>query len=235
LARRLAAAHRLAGRERCVRGVRPLGRQLAAHAAFEFIRQRRMGIAVARKQLLPAGFGRASGVLVIPGRAQLRRHLERRRCPAEFLPGAGDLVDAQRLAVRRGGASLGRRPPTDDGLAVDQRRPRILGLCGADRARDRRIVQPVDGLHVPAIGLEAPGRVIGEPAAHLAVDRDAIVVVEHDQLAELERAGERAGLVRDAFHHAAVAGEHPGVVIDDRKSRAVELRRQQLLGQRETN
>ena len=59
---------------------------------------------------------------------------------------------------------------------------------------------------------------VNQPATS-AVDRNAVVVVERDQLAEAQRAGERAGLVRDAFHHAAVADEHVRVVIDDRRSR----------------
>ena len=40
------------------------------------------------------------------------------------------------------------------------------------------------GDHVPAVGLEALRRVVGEPALHVAVDRDAVVVVESDELAE---------------------------------------------------
>ena len=62
--------------------------------------------------------------------------------------------------------------------------------------------------------------------------RDAVVVVERDQLVELPGAGQRAGLVADAFHQAAVAEEDVGVVVDDRVARAVELGGQQLLGQR---
>ena len=36
----------------------------------------------------------------------------------------------------------------------------------------------------------------------------------------------------DALHQAAVAHEHPGAVVDDRVPGAIELRRQQLLGER---
>ena len=43
------------------------------------------------------------------------------------------------------------------------------------------------------------------------------------------------GLVADAFHQAAVAQEDPGAVVDDRVAGAVELGRQQLLGQREAH
>ncbi|MNV66264.1 hypothetical protein D3C71_1590090 [compost metagenome] len=46
-----------------------------------------------------------------------------------------------------------------------------------------------------------------------AVDRDVVVVPEDDQLVELEVAGKRDGFLADAFHEAAVTGEHIGVVL----------------------
>ena len=72
---------------------------------------------------------------------------------------------------------------------------------------------------------------VNQPAG-LAVDRNPVVVVEGDQLAELLRACERARLVRDAFHHAAVAEEDVRVVIDYRQVGPIELGRQMLLGER---
>ena len=86
--------------------------------------------------------------------------------------------------------------------------------------------------YLPTVGFEPLRRVIGEPAGDLAVDRDAIVVVEGDQLAELQRTGERTRLVRDAFHQAAIAEEYPGVVVDDRMPRPVELAGKQGFTQR---
>ena len=70
-------------------------------------------------------------------------------------------------------------------------------------------------LHVPAVGLEALAHVLGEGEVGGAVDGDVVVVVEQDQLAELLVAGVGGGLAADALHHAAVAGEHVGVVVDD--------------------
>ncbi len=86
--------------------------------------------------------------------------------------------------------------------------------------------------HLPAVGFEALGGVVGEPALDVAVDGDVVVVVEGDQLAQAPGAGERAGFVRDAFHQAAVAEEDIGVVIDDLVAGAVEVGGQQLFGQR---
>src|SRR3546814_9065588 len=75
------------------------------------------------------------------------------------------------------------------------------------RGLDRVGVVAVDVAdHAPAVGLEARGRVVGEPALDLAVDRDVVVVPERHQLAQAQGAGERGGLVRDAFHHAAEIG-----------------------------
>ncbi len=72
---------------------------------------------------------------------------------------------------------------------------------------------------------------VNQPS-HITVDRDAVVVVEADELAELERAGKRADFVRYAFHQATVAEEHVGVVVDDLVSGPVERSRQQLFRQR---
>ncbi len=160
-------------------------------------------------------------------------HLERRVGPAERRARGGDFLLAQRRAVRLRAAGLARRALADHRAAADQRR--LVGdlLRLGDRAVDRGHVVAVDAAdHVPAVGLEARGRVVGEPAGHLAVDRDAVVVVEHGELGQPPGAGERAGLVRDALHQAAVADERPGAVVDDRVAGPVELRGQELLGER---
>jgi len=111
--------------------------------------------------------------------------------------------------------------------------PAFLRPRRFDRDADRFGVVTVDVRHdVPAVRLEALRRVVREPALHLAVDRDAVVVVEADQLAEPLRARERARLVRDAFHQAAVAAEEIGVVVDDGRVRAIEVRREEALRER---
>ena len=51
---------------------------------------------------------------------------------------------------------------------------------------------------------------------------DVVLVVEVDQLAETEVAGERGGLHGDAFHHVAVGDDAVGVVVDDLVAGAVE-------------
>ena len=125
------------------------------------------------------------------------------------------------------------RAGADDGLAADQRGLRGVGLGLLDGGFDLdRVVALHVADHLPAIGFETLGGVVGEPAVDVAVDRDVVVVVEGDELAQAPGAGERAGFVRDAFHQAAVAQEHIGVVIDDFMPGAVELGGEDLLGQR---
>jgi 6,7-dimethyl-8-ribityllumazine synthase len=49
---------------------------------------------------------------------------------------------------------------------------------------------------------------------------------------QLELARERRGLVRDAFHHAAVAEQRVRAVVDERVAGLVEARRERALRQR---
>ena len=86
-----------------------------------------------------------------------------------------------------------------------ERRPLGLRLRVRDRlAQQIEVVRVVDVLHVPALRLEPLRPVLGERDRRRAVDRDVVVVVEVDELAEPERAGDRRRLVRDAFHQVAV-------------------------------
>ena len=97
--------------------------------------------------------------LASAGRRRARRSrtsagIERRVAPAELLARALDLVGAERRAVRRCLAGLGRRAEADGGPAGDQRRP-VGRLRLLDRGGDRLRIVAVDARRVPAGGLEA--------------------------------------------------------------------------------
>ncbi len=79
---------------------------------------------------------------------------------------------------------------------------------------DLLVVVAVDGLDRPAGRLEARQLVAGLGQGGVAVDGDVVVVEQDDQVVQLEPAGQRNRLVRHAFHQAAVAGDHPGLVVD---------------------
>ena len=78
------------------------------------------------------------------------------RVPAQGLLREADLVLAQRGAVRLARAHLVRGGPADDRLDPDERRALLLLLGGLDRGpQGVEVVDVVDGLHVPAVGVEA--------------------------------------------------------------------------------
>ncbi len=143
--------------------------------------------------------------------------------PVQGLAGQGDFVVAQRGAVAVFLALLVRRTETDGGLAADQ--GRAIALAGGlDGHLDFFGIVAVDVAdHLPVVGLEARRGVVGEPAVHFAIDGDAVVVIEGDQLVQAQGAGQRGDFMGDTFHHAAVAEEHVGVVVDDIVAVTVEL------------
>jgi hypothetical protein len=86
--------------------------------------------------------------------------------------------------------------------------------------------------HIPTAGAETGGRVVNEPGGHLAVDGNAVVVVQRHQLVQLPGTGQGHCFVADAFHQATVAQKHVGAVVHHLVTVPVELGGQQLLGQR---
>src|SRR6266567_2111305 len=107
------------------------------------------------------------------------------------------LPDAARVAWASVGAKAGRSASHASGNRPAGRG----GERGVERAQVVAIGDPLD---VPAVALEAARGVVRERQIGLAVDGDAVVVVDPDQLAQLEVARQRAGLVRDTFHHVAI-------------------------------
>jgi hypothetical protein len=96
----------------------------------------------------------------------------------------------------------------DHGRAVGL--PRLF-----QRSGDRLWIMAVDAQRVPAGGFEALGLVGGVGQRDGAVDRDVVVVPDEDQLGKAQMARQSDRLLADAFHQAAVAGKHIGVVVDD--------------------
>ena len=209
--------------------------QLAAQPARQLGRLRRILRRVGLEQRVPFRFAR-TGAVPAPGFVDRGGDLERRMRPAQLGARGGDLVLAQRRAMRRFLALLGRRAETDHGTAADQRGLVRFGQRGLDGLLDFHGIVTVDlADHLPAVGFETRGGVVGEPAVGIAVDRDVVVVPEADQLAQSPGTGERSGFVRDAFHQAAVAEENPGAMVDDIETVAIETLREQFFRQGETD
>ena len=85
---------------------------------------------------------------------------------------------------------------------------------------------------MPAVCFKALGRIVSEPALHLAIDGNTVVIIDGNQLAQPQRAGQRAGFVGDTFHQTTITQKYPGVVIDNGVTIAVELRGQRFFGDR---
>ncbi len=102
----------------------------------------------------------------------------------------------------------------DHGAAGDQRRPIVVARA-LDRRSDGFGIVPVDAAGRPARGLEPRQLVIRTAQRGRSVDRNLVVVEQHDQPLEPEVPGERNRLVAEAFHQAAVARDHIGIVIDE--------------------
>ncbi len=149
--------------------------------------------------------------------------------PAQVLLGEPQLFFAQRRAVNPGGVLLVRAAVADVGAGDDQRGTGI-GLGSADGSGDALQVVPVYVLHVPAVGLEAPASILGEGQVGAALDGDAVVVVQVDQLAQAQMAGQRRSLRCHPLHQVSVADDSVDVVINDLVARTIEVGGQVGLG-----
>ncbi len=89
------------------------------------------------------------------------------------------------------GTGFVRRTETDDGFAYQQ--GRFVGdrPCFFYRAFDGVSVVTVHTAHhVPAVGFKAFGGVVGEPAFNVAVDGDAVVIIERHQFTQFQGTGQ---------------------------------------------
>ncbi len=86
--------------------------------------------------------------------------------------------------------------------------------------------------HLPPVGRIPLQHVLAEGPRRRAVERHVVVVVEVEELAETEVAGERPGLGGDALHEVAVRDESERAVVHDLVARPIESRRERALGDR---
>ena len=206
-------------------------RQGAIHAASQLSGQLRKLLLVGGEFLVPGVLGFFAARTRIPALIDLFRDLEGRIFPAQLLAGQGHLFFAQRRAVRLFRPRFVGRTEADDGPTDNQRRlifHRLRFRNGLFNGLRIVTINVTD--HMPVIGAEAFGRIIGKPAFGFAVDGDAVVIVKTDQLTQSERTGQRTGLMGDPLHQTAIAHENPGVMVDNLMTGAVKLCRQGAFG-----
>ena len=143
------------------------------------------------------------------------------RVEAEHLLGLGYFLGAERGAVRGPGVLRVRRWPRDDRAQRDEGRLGGVLPCGLESVVQRPHVlvvtlgcPPAQPLHVPPVGLVPCCDVLGLGDVGVVLDRDVVVVIEHDEVAELLVPGDSGGLVADAFLHVPVGHEAVDVVIE---------------------
>ena len=210
--------------------------QITLATANELGRQGRVSRAIGCEQGIPFFLLLGTRCLGAPRSPHLIVDFKRFTDNAQCRARRRHFVLSQRRAMHVVATGLVRRALADNRLAANERRLGVLRLGSTNGRIDCIDVVAIDATdNVPAIGFETLRRIVGKPADHIAVDGNAVIVVKSNQLGELPDPGQRAHLMRNAFHHAAIAHENVAVVIDNRKTLAIELRRQQLFGQRKTN
>ena len=212
------------------------GRQLVRPAGWQFARgkpvEQRLLLGVGRRPggeaLLPLRVQRLASLGDLPGVADRLLFGGERdvRVEVQDLLGGLDLRLAERGAVRGAGVLLVGRRPADDRAQRDERRlvgDRLGGLEGVVQVLHVLVVAvggaPAQPLHVPAVGLVPGGDVLGLGDVRVVLDRDEVVVVEHDQVAQFLVRGQRGDLVADALLDVAVGGEGVDEVIERRGAR----------------
>ena len=156
--------------------------------------------------------------------------------PAQALPGQPHLLLAQGLPVDRAGARLVGAPVADDGGADDEAGPLPLRLGRPDGGVHGCGIEAVDGPgHMPAVGPEALAHVFGEGDVSIALDGDAVVVVEVDELAQAQGARQRRRLGGDPLLQVSVGDEGVGEVVDELVVRPVVVGGEPPLGHGQAN
>ena len=165
-----------------------------------------------------------------PVRPRLFRHIKILVLgPAQVLFGLPRRLRSQRLAVGLVCPCL-RASVSNHRPHADQRRSRRIRLRRLDRVLDRHQVVAIGhAQHLPVVRLEALRHVLRVAQRSRPVQRDQVVVIQHNQLAQSQRPSQRRRLMRYALHQVAIAAQHIGVVIDHRVPVAVVHRRQMPL------
>ena len=148
----------------------------------------------------------------------------------QIAPGLRREFFAQRSAVGAGLAGPG-AGAANLGAQRNQRRPRRFGPRRAQRRIESRHILAIGALHMPALRRKALGHIFAEALRRGAVNGNAVVVIEDDEVAQPQVPGQRGALVTDAFHQVAIAGDGVNPMAA-RPAAAGKARPHRLAGQR---
>ena len=132
-----------------------------------------------------------------------------------------------------GSARAVRAALTDDGAADNERGFLLLVFGLAEGGINSINVVSVNGTDdIPAVGFKTLAGIVCKPPFDVAVNADAVVVVQSNKLVEPPDAGQRADFVANALHHAAVAQKDVSAVVNDVEAIAIEFGGKHLFGKR---
>lgn len=97
------------------------------------------------------------------------------------------------------------------------------------------MVSVTDGNSVPSVCLHTLVNILSEGTVGVTVNRDVVVIVNRNQVAQLQVTGHGSGLAGNTLHVASIAHEDICVVVNKLESGLVELRSSVLLGNSKTN
>ena len=137
----------------------------------------------------------SGGMAVLPGSAcrsapaangtpcchDVIRNFEWRMRPAKRGARASNFVSPEGGTMHTGGAGLFGCAKTDHGAAADQGRFAGFLFCCGDGVRDGIHVMPVNRQNLPAISLKAARGIFRDSKVGAAINRNAIVIEQHDQ------------------------------------------------------
>src|SRR5688572_17958209 len=162
--------------------------------------------------------------------AKVAQHLVRNVKLLVFRPTKMSLRFAHGVFTRRIAVSFARalsgHAEADDGLYTNETWL-VVHLLRVPNCRFDivEIVAVLDRLGVPSKRFKPFRHIFAKREIREAVDRDVVIVVEIDQVADLQVTAERSRFRSDSFHQIAVGNNRVDVVIYQRKLGFIELRR----------
>ena len=115
----------------------------------------------------------------------------------------------------RSAAFIGRAEP-DGGFTADQSWLRQIGFRLTKGLAHRvRIMTIHRAHHLPAIGFKSGSGIIGKPTGNRTINRDAIVIIQTNELAQTKGTSQRAGFMRNPLHQTTIARKDVGMMINN--------------------
>ena len=156
--------------------------------------------------------------------------------PAQVLFKSFYILLTQRLAMSASFALFSRAAIADLRLNRNEGRMLFISLSSFNSlANSFKVIAIFDRNRLEAEGSHACLNILREGDIRITLDGDFIGIIEDNQFGQAKRASQRERLRRDTFHHAAVATQREGVMVNDFVTRTVELSSQMCLSHCHTN